>query len=198
MRKLVKWTIYGIIYILVLPFGLLSLLWYKIFGSQAIYYCCAETFSLLPVHLGILVRCAFYNQTLKEAHHDLVVLFGGYLSKMESRIGRKVIIAGHATIGLVDIRDYAAIGNNTNILSGRHHHNFEETSQEVFSGEDRFAVIKVGQHAFIGDNSVIMAHIGDYSIIGAGSVVVKEIPDYVIAVGNPAKAVKERPRNGKQ
>jgi len=195
MKQIIKWAIYSIFYILVLPFGLLSLLWYKIFGSQAIYHYCAETFSLLPAHLGILVRCAFYNQTLKEAHHDLVVLFGGYLSKMNSRVGRNVVIAGHATIGLVDISDYAAIGNNTNILSGRHHHNFEDTSHDIFSGEDSFAVIKIGQHAFIGDNSVIMAHIGEYSIIGAGSVVVKDIPDYVVAVGNPAKIIKERPKS---
>ena len=188
MRGLIKLAIYAAFYVLVFPFGILSVLWYKMFGSQTIYHYCAESFSLLPAHLGILVRCAFYNQTLKEAHHDLVVLFGGYFSKMNSRVGRKVVIAGHAMIGLVEIGDYAIIGNNTNVLSGRHHHNFEDTSQAVFSGEDHFAVIKIGQHAFIGDNSVIMAHIGEYSIIGAGSVVVKDIPDSdVTVIGVPAR-----------
>jgi len=194
MRKFIKLTIYCIFYVLVLPFGLLSLLWYKIFGTQVIYHYCAESFSLLPAHIGILVRGAFYNQTLKKAHHDLTVHFGGYLSKMDSVLGKNVCIAGHATIGLVNVGDNAAIGNNCNVLSGRHHHNFEDTGEDIFSGEDRFAVINIGKNSFIGDNTVVMAHIGEYSIVGAGSVVVKDIPDYVIAVGNPAKVVKERPR----
>ena len=33
--------------------------------------------------------------------------------------------------------------------------------------------------------------IGDNSIIGAGSVVTKDIPANVIAVGNPAKVIRE-------
>ena len=45
----------------------------------------------------------------------------------------------------------------------------------------------------IGMGSVIMpgVTIGEGSIIGVGSVVVKDIPDWSIAVGNPAKVVKQ-------
>jgi acetyltransferase-like isoleucine patch superfamily enzyme len=34
--------------------------------------------------------------------------------------------------------------------------------------------------------------IGEGSIVGAGSVVVKPIPPYSVAVGNPARVIKER------
>jgi acetyltransferase-like isoleucine patch superfamily enzyme len=34
--------------------------------------------------------------------------------------------------------------------------------------------------------------IGDGSVVGAGSVVVKPISPYSVAVGNPAKIIKER------
>jgi len=34
--------------------------------------------------------------------------------------------------------------------------------------------------------------IGDYSIIGAGSVVTKDIPPHSIAVGNPARVLRQR------
>lgn len=196
MRKMIRWIIYGIIYIPVLPFGLLSVAWFKIFGSQAIFFCCAETFSLMPSYLGLMVRSCYYYQTLKKAHPDLVVLFGGYVSKMNSKFGRNVKIGGRSMVGLVDVGDNTAIGNNVNIISGRYQHNFVDTSKDVFDAKDHFESIKIGSNCFIGDNSVVMASVGNSSIIGAGSVVVSKIPDYVVAVGNPAKPVKERPGNG--
>jgi len=196
MRRAIKWAIYGIVFILVLPFGLLARLFHLIFHSQLFFHLFAETFSLLPSYVGILVRGSFYNQTLKQAHHDLVIHFGGYISKMDSVIGKNVVIAGHATVGLVIAGDNAAIGNHTNILSGRRHHNFEDSSRDVFSIEDRFTPINIGKNAFIGDNSVVMADVGESSIIGAGSVVVKDIPDHVVAVGNPARVIKQRSRPG--
>jgi galactoside O-acetyltransferase len=39
--------------------------------------------------------------------------------------------------------------------------------------------------------------IGDGSVIGAGSTVVKPIPPYSVAVGTPAKVIKERPPHSK-
>ncbi|MBP1679483.1 MAG: hypothetical protein H6Q29_1394, partial [Bacteroidetes bacterium] len=36
--------------------------------------------------------------------------------------------------------------------------------------------------------------VGCNTIIGAGSVVVREVPDFVVAVGNPARVVKQRTR----
>ena len=45
----------------------------------------------------------------------------------------------------------------------------------------------------IGSNSTIVAGItiGKHSIIGAGSVVTKDVPAFSIAVGNPAKVLKQ-------
>jgi UDP-2-acetamido-3-amino-2,3-dideoxy-glucuronate N-acetyltransferase len=52
-------------------------------------------------------------------------------------------------------------------------------------------VVKRG--ASIGGGSVILPiTIGKNSLIGAGSVVTKDIPDNAIAVGNPAKIVRNR------
>ena len=52
-------------------------------------------------------------------------------------------------------------------------------------------IIKNG--CWIGEKVVIMPGvvIGEKSVIGAGSVVTKNIPDYSIAVGNPAKVIKQ-------
>lgn len=58
-------------------------------------------------------------------------------------------------------------------------------------------ILKKGCH--IGMGTIVMpgVTIGEGSIIGAGSVVTKDIPDWSIAVGNPAKVIKQIPnRNG--
>lgn len=36
--------------------------------------------------------------------------------------------------------------------------------------------------------------IGNYAVIGTGALVSNDVPDYGVAVGNPAKVVKERAR----
>jgi acetyltransferase-like isoleucine patch superfamily enzyme len=38
--------------------------------------------------------------------------------------------------------------------------------------------------------------IGEQSIIGAGATVTRDIPDNVVAVGSPAKVIKENSRSG--
>ena len=52
-------------------------------------------------------------------------------------------------------------------------------------------IIKDGAH--IGIGSIIMpgVTIGKGAVIGAGAVVTKDIPDYCLAVGVPAKVIKE-------
>ncbi|MBW2989034.1 transferase [Candidatus Woesearchaeota archaeon] len=51
----------------------------------------------------------------------------------------------------------------------------------------------VGENAKIGANSTILpgVKIGKNALVGAGSVVVKDVPEGKVAVGNPAKIVKD-------
>ncbi len=51
----------------------------------------------------------------------------------------------------------------------------------------------IEEDSHIGANSVVLAgvHIGKRCQIGAGSVVTKDIPSFSIAVGNPAKVIKQ-------
>jgi acetyltransferase-like isoleucine patch superfamily enzyme len=53
--------------------------------------------------------------------------------------------------------------------------------------------ISIGDNAWIGDKAVILGgvSIGEGAIIGASSVVTKDIPPYSIAVGNPAKVIRQ-------
>ena len=50
----------------------------------------------------------------------------------------------------------------------------------------------IGDNVSLGANVVIIGniHIGNNVTIGAGSVVVKDLPDNCVAVGNPARIIK--------
>lgn len=54
--------------------------------------------------------------------------------------------------------------------------------------------ITVGNDCWIGNNVIILdgVNIGDGVVIGAGAVVTKDIPANSVAVGNPARILKER------
>ena len=54
--------------------------------------------------------------------------------------------------------------------------------------------IKIEDDVWIGSNVIILPNIniGKGSIIGAGSVVTKNIPEYSVAVGVPARVIKNR------
>lgn len=55
--------------------------------------------------------------------------------------------------------------------------------------------ITIKDHAWIGAGSIILpgVEIGENTVIGSGSVVTKSMPPNVVAVGNPARIIKELP-----
>lgn len=52
--------------------------------------------------------------------------------------------------------------------------------------------VLIGDGSYIGINSVIVGNvkIGKHCVIGANSVVTKDVPDYCVAVGSPARVIK--------
>lgn len=52
--------------------------------------------------------------------------------------------------------------------------------------------VSVGEGSYIGINAVIVGNvkIGKHCVIGANSVVTKDVPEYCVAVGSPARVIK--------
>lgn len=103
-----------------------------------------------------------------------------------SRIG-----LGNTLIGPVKIGDYVNTAQHV-VLSGLNH-NYEDVDAIVVEQGVSVGQISIGDNVWIGANSVVLAgvSIGEHSVVGAGSVVNKDIPPYSVAVGNPAKIIKQ-------
>lgn len=144
-------------------------------------------------------------------------LFIGEYSIFEGHIyfdkaNAKVTIGNNTYIGNSNIVSAEEIifGNDILVAWGctfvdhnSHSINFSERKNDVRNWYNNKKVwdnvvrkpIIIKDKAWIGFNSIILkgVTIGEGSVIGAGSVVTESIPDWSIAVGNPAKVIKEIP-----
>lgn len=68
---------------------------------------------------------------------------------------------------------------------------------EIAPGAVLCGRVRVGENSWIGANATVGPRvvIGDNSIIGAGAVVMADIPSNVVAVGVPARVMRENPKH---
>lgn len=122
------------------------------------------------------------------------------LRKIGCTVGKDVFIgsqiwvdAGHAD--MITIEDHAHVDARCVLLCHK-----RELS-DYYVGDDyaklpyKKAPIHIGRGCSIGTDSILMpgVSIGEGAVVGAGSLVTKDIPAWTIAVGRPAKVVKEIP-----
>lgn len=111
------------------------------------------------------------------------------------KIGNNVYIGTGTTLfghNGFEIKDYALLAQN--ITSTPYSHIYSDPNKTIISQGGHTRKITIGKDSYVGMGVCIMysADIGDGSVVGSGSVVVKSIPPYTVAVGNPAKVIKER------
>lgn len=104
------------------------------------------------------------------------------------------------------IGKYCSISQGVKLLAGGNHRTdtittypFDALSGKVTgSAEDRCyergSGVHVGNDVWIGFGATIIGnvHVGDGAVIAANATVFSDIPPYMIAVGNPARALKPR------
>jgi acetyltransferase-like isoleucine patch superfamily enzyme len=135
-------------------------------------------------NMTIGTGCRIYAQN--GANDNSEIIFGkgvsiNYDVSINADCGGKIIIGDNSLIGPgVIIR---ASNHNTVLL------NVPINSQGHIPGR-----IEIGENVWLGAHVIILPNvrIGNNAIIGAGSVVTKNIPEDVVAVGVPAKVIKQR------
>ncbi|RNL52641.1 acyltransferase [Pedobacter jejuensis] len=107
-------------------------------------------------------------------------------------IGDKTIVGmGNVIIGPVTIGNHVMMAQNI-VISGLNH-GYEDVNTPPSLQKVSCKPIVIADDVWIGANSVITAGVvlGKHCIIGAGSVVTKNIPEFSVAVGNPARVIKQ-------
>ena len=81
-----------------------------------------------------------------------------------------------------------------NVYISDHIHAYSDTAQPVLAqGVERVAPVVVDDGAWLGQNVVVCpgVRIGRGAVVGANSVVLEDVPDHSLAVGAPARVVRE-------
>jgi acetyltransferase-like isoleucine patch superfamily enzyme len=112
-----------------------------------------------------------------------------------------IIIKSYAGIGMgatiaaakrVVIGEFVLLARNVYISD--HAHAYENIEVPImYQGINRIAPVIIGNHTWLGQNVVVLpgVSIGEHCIIGANSVVNLSMPDYCVAVGVPARVVRQ-------
>jgi acetyltransferase-like isoleucine patch superfamily enzyme len=105
---------------------------------------------------------------------------------------------GNVIIGPVQIGNDVIMAQYV-VISGLNH-GYEDVSIPPKNQKITTSPIVIEDEVWIGANVSIVsgARIGKHSVVAAGSVVVKDVPPYSVAVGNPARIIKQYNFNTKQ
>lgn len=123
------------------------------------------------------------------------------LRKIGCHVGKDVFIgsevwidSGHADLIYID--DHAHVTGRTVLLCHKRDLSDYCVGDDYATKPYQTAPIHLGKGSSTGTGTIIMpgVTIGEGAIIGAGSLVTKDIPAWTIALGSPAKVVKEIPR----
>lgn len=190
MIKILKRGIQLFIFILVSPLILITHLGF-VFKSEELFEFCGTALSLIPGKLGSYVRVAYYFGTASKISQDIKIGFGSFFSKRSVNIGDFVYIGEYCIIGSAIIKEKVLIASRVSVLSGKHQHGDANSSSDDRT-ENLYTTITIGRGSWIGEGAILMDDVGDNCIIGSGSVVTRKIPDNTVAVGNPAKIIKQK------
>lgn len=174
------------------------------------------TNDVMDYQLSLLDKMVEYNNTLpreQERRQKLLKeLFGAvgegcYIeAPYHANWGGKNVFLGdyvYANFGLTLVDDASIyVGNNVmfapNVVIATAGHPLNPTLRE--KGYQYNQEVHIGNNVWIGANATILpgVTIGDNSVIGAGAVVSKDIPANVLALGVPARVVRELGEHDKE
>jgi virginiamycin A acetyltransferase len=189
---ILKRALYLAFTVIVSPVWLLYLLQSSLIGKEKSFYGYSQLFSLFPGMIGNYLRFAFYRLTLAQLGDNACICFGATMADSGIRIGRGVYIGPFCNLGLCTIEDHVLLGTGVHVISGFMQHGYEDLSIPIREQPGNLLNVHIGLDTWVGNQAIIGNHVGKKCIIGAAALVTNEIPEFSIAVGNPAKVIRDR------
>ncbi|MFB4195641.1 sugar O-acetyltransferase [Streptomyces carpaticus] len=128
--------------------------------------------------------------SLGEEAHVVPPLFVDYGSNIT--LGARTFVNFNLTaldVAAVSIGADCQIGPNVQLLTPTHPLEPEPRREKLEAARP----ITIGDNVWLGGGAIVLpgVSIGDNAVIGAGAVVTRDVPADVVAVGNPARVVRE-------
>lgn len=158
---------------------------------NAVKVLCQQYNQLLPTDFA--ARNKMLQQMLGQADADTFINQPFYCDYGKHiRVGKRFFANFCLTVldeALVTFGDDCFVGPNVSIYTACHSTNPVERNTR----QEWAKPVTIGNNVWIGGSVTILAGvtIGDNCTIGAGSVVTRDIPANSVAVGNPARVVKQ-------
>jgi acetyltransferase-like isoleucine patch superfamily enzyme len=107
------------------------------------------------------------------------------------KIGRYVLLAQNVHVTDTNVHQLSALERAEHFLRTDVH------GQPYLKGSIKTGPVEIGDHAWLNFGVGVLrgVKIGEGAIIGACSLVTKDVPSYTLAVGNPARVIREVPRD---
>lgn len=184
IRKVLKKCVNGVFMAAAWPLAVLSA-----FGRvKPVYTFFAQSCATAPGGIGDRLRVAYYCLTLAECHLSSRISFGTFFAHPEARVGERVYIGSYCIMGKASIGSGTQVASAVQVLSGQHQH-IRDASGSFYEAGD-FKNVTIGQDCWLGAGSIVMADVGERTTIGAASVVTRPIPADSVAVGSPARVIR--------
>ena len=182
-----------------------SILWRNLYSAYIRHQCrqCGELkLGSTQLHLFGLRYMEFGDQV--EMHFNARVQCIDYFQPTDQHFKPRLILHDHVVVQAmchigctdrVEIGEWSTMGARCYITD--HTHGGTSREELLLPPRKRPLVsrgpVKIGKYVHLGEGVCVMpgVTIGDYSVIGAGAVVTRDIPPFSIAVGSPAKVIKQ-------
>lgn len=141
--------------------------------------------SRIAIGDGVYVGAGSWLQTLPDGKSQAIALS---IASGTSIAGGCVLSAVHRVV----LEESVLLARNVYISD--HIHKYSDTDKPVLAqGVDKVSPVRIGKGAWLGQNVVVCpgVTVGQGAVVGANSVVTRDIPDFCVAVGAPARVVKE-------
>ncbi|MFN9717683.1 MAG: acyltransferase [Planctomycetota bacterium] len=192
MKRMLKTIAQLLCTLAILPAFFVYWLQGTIAGFDKVFPGWSQGLSLIPGFAGIYLRRAFYRLAVRHCGSEVCLSFGTIFSHPGVSLGQSSYIGNYCSIGDVTIEHDVLIASHVSIMNGCHQHGTSRTDLPMREQPGHYEPITIGEDSWIGEHSTVAASIGKHCIVGAHSLVLSPIPDYSIAVGSPARVIRDR------